>query len=366
MCGIVGYIGPQSVVPVIIEGLRRLEYRGYDSAGIATAGGPEGPRPAPRTRQAPQPRSRHLRLAHPWLLRHRPYALGYPRPPDGRKRPPPPRRLRHPRRRAQRHRRKLSHPQERPHRQGPQVRLRDKPPEIIAHLIEDELNQVTHSDPTEPQERVPILPGFRRDGRGSSHEVPDANTAEAVASPKPTTQPFRWKKPSATPSKRITRAFAIGVLSRARAASLSPPAWARPPSSVSATENSSLPPTSPSYSTTPGLHFLADAAEAAILTKEGVLPHRLRRRAPSRSKSSASPGTPSRPKKPVTGHFMLQGNQRAAPSHPRHHPRSRLPRHRPRLPRKTCDITDMKSAKPPRSPSPPAAPPGTLASPASS
>jgi glucosamine--fructose-6-phosphate aminotransferase (isomerizing) len=39
MCGIVGYIGPKSVVPVIIEGLRRLEYRGYDSAGIAVAGG---------------------------------------------------------------------------------------------------------------------------------------------------------------------------------------------------------------------------------------------------------------------------------------------------------------------------------------
>jgi glucosamine--fructose-6-phosphate aminotransferase (isomerizing) len=41
MCGIVGYIGPQSVVPVIIEGLRRLEYRGYDSAGIAVGGAPE-------------------------------------------------------------------------------------------------------------------------------------------------------------------------------------------------------------------------------------------------------------------------------------------------------------------------------------
>ncbi|HMF63567.1 MAG TPA: isomerizing glutamine--fructose-6-phosphate transaminase, partial [Edaphobacter sp.] len=40
MCGIVGYIGPKSVVPVIIEGLRRLEYRGYDSAGIAVGGGP--------------------------------------------------------------------------------------------------------------------------------------------------------------------------------------------------------------------------------------------------------------------------------------------------------------------------------------
>ena len=41
MCGIIGYIGPNPPVPIIIEGLRRLEYRGYDSAGIAVAGGPQ-------------------------------------------------------------------------------------------------------------------------------------------------------------------------------------------------------------------------------------------------------------------------------------------------------------------------------------
>ena len=35
MCGIVGYVGPQQAQGVVIEGLRRLEYRGYDSAGIA-------------------------------------------------------------------------------------------------------------------------------------------------------------------------------------------------------------------------------------------------------------------------------------------------------------------------------------------
>jgi len=35
MCGIIGYTGPKSVVPILIEGLKKLEYRGYDSAGVA-------------------------------------------------------------------------------------------------------------------------------------------------------------------------------------------------------------------------------------------------------------------------------------------------------------------------------------------
>jgi glutamine---fructose-6-phosphate transaminase (isomerizing) len=36
MCGIVGYVGSKDSAPLLIEGLRRLEYRGYDSAGIRT------------------------------------------------------------------------------------------------------------------------------------------------------------------------------------------------------------------------------------------------------------------------------------------------------------------------------------------
>jgi glucosamine--fructose-6-phosphate aminotransferase (isomerizing) len=38
MCGIVAYIGSQQAYPIILKGLKRLEYRGYDSAGIALFG----------------------------------------------------------------------------------------------------------------------------------------------------------------------------------------------------------------------------------------------------------------------------------------------------------------------------------------
>ena len=39
MCGIIGYIGKRTAGPIVLEGLRRLEYRGYDSAGMAVLNG---------------------------------------------------------------------------------------------------------------------------------------------------------------------------------------------------------------------------------------------------------------------------------------------------------------------------------------
>ena len=41
MCGIIGYLGKKDPVPILLKGLKRLEYRGYDSAGIALLNGNE-------------------------------------------------------------------------------------------------------------------------------------------------------------------------------------------------------------------------------------------------------------------------------------------------------------------------------------
>ncbi len=78
MCGIVGIVGHSPVAPLIVDALKRLEYRGYDSAGIATIEHGELGAP-PRRGQADQSRAppdRRNRWRHD---RHRPHPLGDPR-----------------------------------------------------------------------------------------------------------------------------------------------------------------------------------------------------------------------------------------------------------------------------------------------
>ncbi len=89
MCGIVGYIGTQQAAPLILEGLSRLEHRGYDSAGVAVLGGSKEPvlrvaKQAGRVRDLSNDAAQALRRAG----RHRPHPLGDPRPCQRRQRPP--------------------------------------------------------------------------------------------------------------------------------------------------------------------------------------------------------------------------------------------------------------------------------------
>ena len=75
MCGIVGVIGARPAAPIILDALRRLEYRGYDSAGIATLvnGHIDRRRAEGKLGNLAASLDQHGAAGHD---RHRPYALG--------------------------------------------------------------------------------------------------------------------------------------------------------------------------------------------------------------------------------------------------------------------------------------------------
>ena len=89
MCGIVGYIGPQNATPIILNGLKRLEYRGYDSAGLAVLQNShiEVRRDVGKLAQ---PGLSLVEIAGPRASRHRPYPLGHARRAQRAQRPPAP------------------------------------------------------------------------------------------------------------------------------------------------------------------------------------------------------------------------------------------------------------------------------------
>ena len=123
MCGIVGYVGEQQAGPVLVGGLKRLEYRGYDSAGVAVLNGAQLTvvRATGKLKNLEGQDRRRDAQGH---RGHRAHPLGHPRPAQRRERAPA-----HLRGRvggAQRHHREPPRAQGRAQGEGARVRVRDR------------------------------------------------------------------------------------------------------------------------------------------------------------------------------------------------------------------------------------------------
>ena len=91
MCGIVALVGSQpAAAPQLLEGLRQLEYRGYDSAGLATVDQRGAAHLPAGQGQARQPQSAGGGSGGPRAVRHRPHPLGHPWQTRGAQCPSPP------------------------------------------------------------------------------------------------------------------------------------------------------------------------------------------------------------------------------------------------------------------------------------
>ena len=216
MCGIVGYVGERSCRELLLHGLERLEYRGYDSAGLSLLG--DGRIESVRAvgnlsrlreavdasgveRRRHRGRDRDRRGHH----RHRPHALGHARQALRAQRAPA-RGLHRPRpHRPQRDHRELRRAARAARGRGPPLRLRDDA-EAVAHLIEQHLERSARpaeaDAPRLPRAARPLR--VRRDVRGrAGHDrrraqgVPAGGRASARAS---TSSPPRSPRSCATPA----------------------------------------------------------------------------------------------------------------------------------------------------------------------
>ncbi len=351
MCGIVGYIGPKPVVPVIMDGLARLEYRGYDSAGIAVAGtytNGSGPHDAGlQLRRAPGKLAKLAAVLASDPV-HGSFGIG--------------------------HTRWATHgrPTEEnahPHRDGTgtlvvvhngivenYLQLKqaliakghrfqsETDTEIIAHVIQDELELAGSPAPQ---------PGTRTAG---------TNTSEAVLNSNTPTIPLEEAVRRAV--KRLTGAFAIGVLSahepdKLVAARMGPPAVL----GIGDGEYFLASDVPGILHHTRDIYFLNDG-ELAVLTRSGI----------ALSDFDAHPLTltphrvtwdPIQAEKAGYKHFMLKEiNEQPRAIRDTTLGRVSLDTGKVFLP--DIQISPEEFRPPPRSPSPPAEPPGTPASPASS
>ena len=126
MCGIVGYVGPKQAQDVVVEGLRRLEYRGYDSAGVALVADGAIASAKKAGKLANLEKAIADDAAARVLDRHRAHPLGHARRAQRRQRAPAPRRHRPGRAGAQRDHRELRRAAHRARGRRPRAGLRDR------------------------------------------------------------------------------------------------------------------------------------------------------------------------------------------------------------------------------------------------